>query len=299
MMPNYYDLLEISRSADEKEIRQAYRKMARKYHPDVNPGDQAAEDKFKQVNEAHSVLSDAEKRRKYDKYGDRWEHADQIEQAESQARARGGGRTNVQWSTVGSDQPNVIFDSGSSGGNVFEHLFRNLGQDLRQPSTAEYPVDITLEEAYLGTTRLMELSGGRRLEVKIPPGVDNGSKVHIPAGKGREANFFLVISVQPDSTFERRGRNLYREIEVPLEDAVLGSEITVPTLRSRVALTIPAETQNGQRFRLAGQGMPSLNQPGSKGDLYATVKVKLPTNLTDEEKELFRRLQEMRSANRS
>jgi DnaJ-class molecular chaperone len=298
-MPNYYDLLEIPRSADEKEIRQAYRKMARKYHPDVNPGNKSAEDKFKQVNEAHSVLSDAEKRRKYDKYGDRWEQADQIEQAEAQTRARGAGRTNFQWSDVGGEQPNVTFDVGGAGSNVFEHLFRNLGQDLRQPSPAEYPVDITLEEAYLGTTRLIELSGGRRLEVKIPPGVDNGSKVHIPAGKGREGNFNMVISVQPDPTFERRGRNLYREIEVTLEDAILGSEITVPTFRSRVALTIPPETQNGQRFRLAGQGMPSLNQPGSKGDLYATVKVKLPINLTNEEKELFRRLKEMRAASRS
>jgi len=296
-MPNYYDLLEISRNANEKEIRQAYRKMARKYHPDVNPGNKSAEDKFKQVNEAHSVLSDVEKRRKYDKYGDRWEQADQIEQAE--ARERGSGRPNVQWSTVGSEQPNVTFDGGGLGGNVFENLFRNLGQDLRQSSSAEYPVDITLEEAYLGTTRLMELSGGRRLEVKIPPGVDNGSKVHIPAGKGREGNFYLVISVQPDPTFERKGRNLYRDIEVPLEDAILGSEITVPTLRNRVALTIPPETQNGQRFRLAGQGMPSLNQPGSKGDLYATVKVKLPTNLSNEEKEFFRRLKEMRAARRS
>ncbi|MDA0733791.1 MAG: J domain-containing protein [Chloroflexi bacterium] len=298
-MPNYYDLLEVARSADEKEIRQAYRKMARKYHPDVNPGNKSAEEKFKQVNEAHSVLSDPEKRRKYDKYGDRWEQADQIEQAEAQARTRPAGRPNVQWSTMGGDQPNVTFDGGGSGGNVFEHLFRNLGQDLRQPSAAEYPVEITLEEAFLGTTRLMELSGGRRLEVRIPPGVDNGSKVHIPAGKGREGNFNLVISVQPNSTFERKGRNLYRDIEVPLEDAILGSEITVPTLRSRVALTIPAETQNGQRFRLAGQGMPGLSQPASKGDLYATVKVKLPTDLTEDEKELFRRLKEMRAASRS
>ena len=298
-MPNYYDLLEITRSAEEKEVRQAYRKMARKYHPDVNPGDKSAEDKFKQVNEAHSVLSDVEKRRKYDKYGDRWEQADQIEQAESQARARGRVRTNFQWSTMDGEQPNVTFNGGGPGGNVFENLFRNLGQDLRQPTSMEYPVDISLEEAFLGSTRLMELSGGRRLEIKIPPGVDNGSKVHIPAGKGREGNFYLVISVQPDSTFERRGRNLYREVEVPLEAAILGSEITVPTLRSRVALTIPSETQNGQRFRLAGQGMPSLNQPGSKGDLYATVKVMLPTNLSDEEKELFRRLQEIRNSNRN
>jgi DnaJ-class molecular chaperone len=294
-MPNYYDLLGVPRNASDKDIRQAYRKLARQYHPDVNPGDKTAEEKFKQINEAHSVLSDPEKRRKYDKYGDQWQHADQLEEAEAQARARAG-RTTYRWSTRDGEDPTVTFDTGSGG--IFENLFKNLGQDLRQPATAEYPVEVTLEEAYEGTTRLMELSGGRRLEVKIPPGVDNGSRVHIPAGRGREANFYLVVSVQPHPTFERKGRNLYRDIEVPLEDVMLGGEITVPTLRSRVALTIPPETQNGQRFRLAGQGMPGLNQPVSKGDLYATVKVKLPTGLTAQEKELFQQLKELRAARR-
>lgn len=295
-MPNYYDVLGISRNADEKEVRQAYRRLARQFHPDVNPGDKSAEDKFKQINEAYGVLSDPEKRRKYDKYGDRWQHADEIEEAEAKARSRAG-RSTFEWSTFGGGDPKVTFDNEASG-NIFESLFRNLGQDLRQPAAAEYPVEVTLEEAYEGTARLIELSGDRRLEVKIPPGVDNGSKVHVPAGRGREGNFYLVISVQPHPVFERKGRNLYREVEVPLEDAVLGGEITVPTLRSRVALTVPPETQNGQRFRLAGQGMPSLNQPGSKGDLYATIKVKLPANLTSEEKELFRQLKELRAARR-
>jgi DnaJ-class molecular chaperone len=296
-MPNYYDVLGVSRNADDKEIRQAYRKMARQYHPDVNPGDKSAEDKFKQINEAHSILSDPEKRRKYDKYGDRWQHADQIEEAEAQARSRSN-RTTYQWSNFGTEEPTATFETGSGSGNIFENLFRNLGQDLRQPATAEYPVEVTLEEAAEGTTRLMELSGGRRLEFKIPPGVDNGSRVHIPAGRGRDANLYLVVSVQPHPIFERKGRNLYREMEVPLENAMLGGEITVPTLRSRVALTIPPETQNGQRFRLAGQGMPGLNQPGSRGDLYATVKVKLPTGLTPEEKALFQQLKDLRGARR-
>jgi curved DNA-binding protein len=296
-MPNYYDVLGIPRNADDKEIRQAYRKLARQYHPDVNPGDKSAEDKFKQINEAHSILSDPEKRRKYDKYGDQWQYADQMEEAEAQARSRSS-RTSYQWPNFGAEEPTVTFETGSGSGNIFEHLFRNLGQEVRQPATAEYPVEVTLEEAAEGTTRLMELSGGRRLEVKIPPGVDNGSRVHIPAGRGRDANLYLVISVQPHPVFERKGRNLYREIEVPLEDAVLGGEITVPTLRSRVALTIPPETQNGQRFRLAGQGMPGLNQPGSRGDLYATVKVKLPTDLTPEEKALFQQLKDQRAARR-
>ena len=302
-MPNYYDVLGISRSAEEKDIRQAYRKLARQYHPDVNPGDKSAEERFKQINEAHSVLSDPEKRRKYDKYGDQWQYADQLDQAETQARSRGG-RTTYQWSNFSADEPAVTFETGPGAGtgvgsgNIFENLFRNLGQDLRQPTTAEYPVEVTLEEAAEGTTRLMELSGGRRLEVKIPPGVDNGSRVHIPAGRGRDANLYLVVTVQPHPVFERKGRNLYRDIEVPLEDAVLGGEITVPTMRSRVALTIPPETQNGQRFRLAGQGMPALNQPLSRGDLYVTIKVKLPTGLTPEEKALFQQLKDLRAARR-
>ena len=295
-MADYYELLGISKNAEEKDVRQAYRRMARKYHPDVNPGDKTAEETFKQVNEAHSVLSDPDKRRKYDKWGDRWEQADQLEQAEAQARARGS-RSSFHWSNLGGDQSTATVDVGGAG-HIFENLFRNLGQDLRQPATADIPVDVTLEEAYEGTTRLMHLAGGQRLEVKIPAGVDNGSKVSVAAGQGREGNFNLVVSMHAHAVFERRGRNLYREMEVSLEDSILGGEITVPTLRSRVALRIPPETQNGQRFRLAGQGMPSLNQPGSKGDLYAVVKVKLPTNLTEEEKDLFRQLKELRSSTR-
>ena len=298
-MPNYYELLGIPRNAEDKDIRQAYRKLARQYHPDVNPGDKSAEEKFKQINEAHSILSDPEKRRKYDKYGEQWQYADQLDAAEAQTRSRGG-RTTYQWTDFGTAEPKITSETGpgTGSGNIFENLFRNLGQDLRQPATAEYPVEVTLEEAAEGSTRLMELSGGRRLEVKVPPGVDNGSRVHIPAGRGREANLYLVIAVQPHPVFERKGRNLYRDIEVPLEDAVLGGEIMVPTLRSRVALTIPPETQNGQRFRLAGQGMPGLNQPFPRGDLYVTIKVKLPTDLTTEERALFQQLKDLRAARR-
>ncbi len=295
-MANYYDVLGISRDAEEKDIRQAYRRMARQYHPDVNPGDESAEETFKRVNEAHSVLSDPEKRRKYDKWGDRWEQADHLEQAEAQARVRGS-RNSFHWTNVSGDRPTVTFEESGTG-HIFENLFRNLGQDLRQQPTADVPVDLTLEEAYEGTVRLIDLPGGRRLEVKIPPGVDDGSKVSVAAGQDRESNFNLVVSVNPHPVFERRGRNLHRDIEVSLEDSILGGEITVPTLRSRVALRIPPETQNEQRFRLARQGMPSLNSPGSWGDLYATVRVKLPTGLTEEEKDLFRRLKELRSGAR-
>jgi DnaJ-class molecular chaperone len=296
VMPNYYEILGVPRNATDKDIRQAYRKLARQHHPDVNPGDKTSEEKFKQINEAHSVLLDPEKRRKYDKYGDRWQHADQIEEAEARARAQSR-RTTFRRETYSGEDPTVTFDT--EPGNIFEQIFRNVGADFRQPATAEYPVEVTLEEAYEGATRLVDLAGGRRLEVKIPPGVDNGSRVHIPAGDGRKGGFYLVISVQPHQVFERKGKNLYREIEVPLEEAILGGVATVPTLRGRVALNIPPETQNGQRFRLAGQGMPTLNQPGIKGDLYATIKVNLPTGLSAQEKELFRQLRDLRAARRN
>ena len=292
-MPNYYDILEVARTADEKDIRQAYRKKARQYHPDVNPGDRSAEDKFKLINEAHSVLSDPDKRRKYDKYGDRWEQADQLDAAEARSRFDG---SRFYRTSAGDDPSTGGFGNfGSEAGDVFHSIFRNFGGG--QSRVAEYPVDVTLHEALQGTTRLMDTSDGRRLEVKIPPGVDNGSKVHVPAGRGNDAgNFYLTVSVQPHAVYERKGRNLYREIEVPVEDAILGTEVNVPTLTGRVALTIPQETQNGQRFRLAGQGMPTLGQPNSRGDLFATVKVNLPSNLTEQQKELYQELKSLRGS---
>ena len=289
---NYYDVLGVPRGANEKEIRQAYRRLARQHHPDVNAGDRSAEERFKQINEAYSVLSDPEKRRKYDRYGDNWMHADQMAEAEARAQRRGTFR---RFSTRDNEAP---FGSGGAPGDLFDQLFREGSQDLRR-SAAEHTVEITLEEADRGATRLLELTGGRRLEVKIPPGVDSGSRVRIPKGSGRRGDIYLVVSVQPHPQFRRQGRDLYCEVPVPLEDAVLGGAVTVPTLRGRVSLAVPPETQNGQRFRLAGQGMPTLNQPDHRGDLYASVSVKLPTSLTARERALFQQLRELRPARRS
>jgi DnaJ-class molecular chaperone len=288
-MANYYDSLGVPRAASQKDIRQAYRKLAREFHPDVNQGNKASEEEFKKINEAYSVLSDQEKRRKYDRYGDDWMHSDRIEKAEAQAR-RGGA---YRWSTHGGDDPFGGFSEGQ--GSVFDRLFSNIGRERRRPALSEYPTTVTLNEAFEGTTRVVQQPGGRRLEVKIPPGVDNGSKVRISAGPGLREDVFLIITVDPQPRFQRQGRDLYTEVEVPLEDAVLGGETTVTTLRGKVALTIPPETQNGQRFRLAGQGMPALNDSKLRGDLYATTNVRLPTGLTPEELDLFRRLRESRS----
>jgi DnaJ-class molecular chaperone len=285
---NYYDVLGVPRGATEKDIRQVYRRLARQHHPDVNAGDRSAEERFKQINEAYSVLSDSEKRHKYDRYGDNWRHADQMAEAEAEARRQGNFR---RFSTGGGEAP---FESGGGADDLFGQMFQNL----RRPA-AEHLVEITLEEADRGTTRLLESPGRRKLEVKIPPGVDSGARVHIPRGGGRQGDIYLVVSVQPNPQFRRQGRDLYCEVPVSLEDAVLGGEVTVPTLRGRVSLAIPPETPNGQRFRLAGQGMPTLNQPDRRGDLYATVSVQLPTGLTARELALFQQLKELRAARRS
>ena len=276
-MADYYDALGVPRGASEKDIRAAFRRLARKHHPDVNDNDPASEEKFKEINEAYSVLSDADSRRKYDRYGDDWKHADQFDQA-----GRGGG-----------------FSFSTSRGNrssIFDQFFGGRGGFEVRPPPAEYQVQITLEEAFKGAARRLQMQDGRRLEVKIPPGVDNGSKVHISADASHGGDFYLVVSVKEHRKFRRQGKDLFVDVEAPLDDAVLGGELTVPTLTGRLALTIPQGTQNGRRFRLAGQGMPALsnsaNNPRSdvdhRGDLFATVKVKLPTDFTEEELDLFK-----------
>jgi len=328
---DYYQTLGVSKSATEKEIKKAYRKLARQYHPDVNPGDKSAEGKFKEINAAYEVLSDPEKRKKYDQFGENWQYADQF------AQSQGG----MRWD-FGKGGPN-IFDFGDLGagaggrGSIFDTLFGDLTGGRRGSRTTyrptrgqdiDHPVEVSLEEAYHGTSRLIQMqaeepcatckgtgtfangpcyscrgsgiiSRPKRLEVKIPSGVKDGSRVRV-AGEGAvgqlggpKGDLFLVISVRPHDRFERKGDDLYLDVPVPLADAILGGEIQVSTLGGKVALKIPPETQNGRVFRLAGQGMPQLGDP-RKGDLYAKVKVTLPTNLTEREKRLFEELKGLR-----
>jgi DnaJ-class molecular chaperone len=286
-MTDYYDTLGVPREASEKDIRTAFRKLARKHHPDVNDNDPASEEKFKEINEAYTVLSDAESRRKYDRYGDDWKRADQYEQA-----GRGGG---FSYSTRG---------GGGGGGrsSIFDQFFGGGAAHDFRPPPAEFQVEVTLEEAFSGAARRLRMQDGGRLEVKIPAGVDNGSRVHIAADRSYGGDFYLIVSVKDHANFQRKGKDLFVEVEAPLDDAVLGGELTVPTLTGRLALTIPKGTQNGRRFRLAGQGMPALNNSATnprsdvdnRGDLFATVKVKLPTELTQEELDLFQQIRAKR-----
>ena len=329
---NYYDILGVSKSATDKDIKTAYRKLARKYHPDVNPGDKSAETKFKEINAAYEVLSDKDKRSKYDKYGDQWQHADQFEQAQ---RQQGMYR---QYAPGGNGAESFQF-GGDIGGmeSIFEELFGSAGgrrgfsrrTRAQRGQDLESNVEVSLEEAYHGTTRQINLqqeqacavcrgtgelqgiacatcrgtgvtANVNRLEVKIPPGVTTGSRVRV-SGKGQAGinvgqpgDLYLNITVTPHPAFERQGDNLLTNVSVPLTVAILGGEVQVPTPKGKLALKVPPETQNGRVFRLAGQGMPRLGNPALKGDLMARVNVVLPTKLTDKEKDLFRQLDQLR-----
>ena len=294
-MANYYDILGVSKEASEAEIRKTYHHLARKYHPDVNDNDEASEERFKEINEAYQVLSDPEKRRKYDRYGDDWKSADRMEEA--QATPRG---SSFSWHFA--QEGSSVF-GGASVGDIFDEFLSGSGRTLFRSAT-EVPVQITLEEAYKGATRRMEAPSGfgsgvrRRLEVKIPPGVDTGSRVRIPYGDGRQQDLYLRISVLPHPRFQREGNDLQTEVEVPLVDAVLGGEVAVTTLKGQVALKVPPETQNGRVFRLTGQGMPHLDNPQVYGDFLAKVKVLLPKDLSQEERQLFQQLKGLRVVRR-
>jgi len=331
---DYYGILGIPKSASDKDVKAAYRKMARKYHPDVNPGDKAAEARFKQINEAFEVLSDAAKRKKFDQYGSDYENAEAYAHARQQAQQQygtygrgGGGTPYTTYETSDMGDLNEVFESllkgfGTGGARAGGRRAPRRGQDI------QHQVEVTLEEAYNGTRRVMELQseqacpacqgmgrtkngvcqtcrgGGRvikprRLEVKIPAGVKDGSKVRV-AGEGEQGqggtpgDLYLVIKVAPHPLFKREGDDLLVDVPVSLVAAVLGGEVQVPTLKgSKLALRIPPETQNGKIFKLARQGMPRLGDT-SRGDMLARMAVVVPTNLNDKERALFEQLRSMR-----
>jgi len=314
---DYYEILGVGRNASEKDIRAAYRKLARKYHPDLNPNDKTAEAKFKEIGEAYEVLSDPQKRAKYDRYGHDWQMREAQEEAARKAgfdpSAFHGGTGGFNWESARSGGFWSTSNSGFDGfSDILDEILRgsaggrsswrtkaapSRGQDV------EHPLEISLAEAYTGTTRVLHIEGpeNRRLEVKIPAGVKDGSRVRI-AGEGSpglmggpKGDLYLVISVRPDPVFERKDDDLYVEVPVPLQTLILGGEVYVPTPKgTKLALKIPPETQNGKLFRLGGQGMPNLQGTG-RGDLYAKVKAVLPTNLSQRERELFLELARLRS----
>lgn len=307
---DYYKILGVDKKATEKEIRQAYRKLARKYHPDVNPGDKSAEEKFKEINEANEVLSDPEKRKKYDELSAYYQQYGRMPGAGT-GPIGGDGGVRYEYRTVSPEELNELFGGQSPFSDFFETFFSSNFADQpdvrtrtggrRTPRATrgqniESSVDVTLAEAYQGVTRVFELTdadgSSKRLEVKIPAGVDEGSRIRI-AGQGGQGtagrgDLYLRIHILPDSRFTREGTTLRTQVDVPLSIAMLGGEVRVTTPDGRgLMLRIPPETPNGKSFRLRGQGMPHLGQPDKRGDLYVEVSVVLPTHLNDEQRKLF------------
>jgi curved DNA-binding protein len=302
---DYYKTLGVERSADEETIKKAYRKLAMQYHPDRNPGDAQAEENFKLVNEAYQVLSDPQKRARYDQLG----------QSYTQWQQRGGSPGGFDWSQwdTGGQRVNINLDDlfGEAGfSEFFSRIFGGMptgssgspdfgfGNRSAKPSQ-RLAVPISLADACQGTTRIVE-TDGKRLEVKIPAGARTGTKVRVAdalaAGDGRKGDLFLEIEVLPDARFERDGSNLTTRVTIDLYTAVLGGNVKVPTPTGNVLLTIPPGTQPEQTFRLAGQGVPHLRQPQTRGDLLVKVKVTLPQQLTPAQKSLFEQLAQMVSS---
>ncbi len=293
---DYYKILGVDRNASLEEIKRAYRRLALKYHPDRNPGDKAAEEKFKEINEAYQVLSDPEKRARYDRLSESYR--------QWQTMGGPGGFRWEEWFTTPGGVRVEFRDLDDLFGGVsgFSEFFRRIfggmgGMDFGpHPHAApayEQPIAITFQEAYHGTTRHLEVNG-RRLEVKIPPGARTGTRVRlnraVPLGGGQYADLYLVVQVTPDPRFEREGDDLHTEVTIDLYTAILGGAVRVPTPGGDVMLTIPPGTQPGQVFRLRGRGMPKLNRPGQYGNLYVKVKVTLPRHLSPRERELFTEL---------
>lgn len=334
---DYYKTLGVSKNATEKELRSAYRKLARQYHPDVNPGNRQAEARFKEINEAYQVLSDPEKRAKYDRYGADWERFQRTGSGQTTDFGRWyTGRSGGYTSTSGT----AGFDT-SGFSDFFRTLFGNISGSAGRTTTTtrtqaatrgddlEQPIEITAEEAFSGTKRILQLSGeitcpecngvgikntqlcntchgrgtiseqNRRIEVTIPQGVYDGARIRV-AGKGEpgyggapSGDLYLRIKIKKHPKFEFEGRDVYVNQAVDLYTCLLGGEVAVPTpAGKKLMLTIPANTNNGQSFRLRGQGMPALNNPSQKGDLIVRVTTELPHDLSEQQRDLLKQVRD-------
>jgi curved DNA-binding protein len=327
---DYYSTLGVAKTATEKEVKQAYRKLARKHHPDVNPGDKSAEVRFKEINEAYEVLGDAAKRKKYDELGSNWRMYEQAGASPGGAGAGGwnpgaggGGPQGGGFRTMTEDEMrdmfgdsdpfsdffHTFFGGAAPGGDAGGQARRGGRRGARQGRDVEHELDLGLEDAYQGATRRLAMTHdghARTVDVRIPPGVSDGSRVRV-GGEGEHGtggapsgDLYLRIRLAPHPKFERKGRDLYTHVAVPLTTAVLGGEADVQTLGGKpLRLKIPPTTQAGQVFRLKGHGMPAVGKPDDRGDLYATVDVELPRSLTPEQRQHFEALQKMEKVERA
>lgn len=305
---DYYKTLGVTKNASAEDIKKAYRKLARKFHPDVNPNDKEANKKFQQINEANEVLSDTEKRKKYDQYGENWKHADQYEQARHQQQQRGsggfGGFGGFGGSNFGGGE--YTYSSGDEGGfsDFFESLFGGAG---RRKSQAKYrgqdynaELQLSLTDAY--TTHKQTLAiNGKNVRITIPAGVENGQQIKLKgygsagANGGPNGDLLITFVIKNDTILKREGNDLHKSEDLDLYTALLGGEKTIDTLSGKIKLKVSPETQNGTKVRLKGKGFPVYKKEGQFGDLYITWNIKLPTNLTQKQKELFTELSKLSS----
>ncbi|WP_439152290.1 DnaJ C-terminal domain-containing protein [Winogradskyella sp.] len=290
---DYYKVLGVPKNASDKEIKKAYRKLARKFHPDLNPNDKVAEKRFKEINEANEVLSNTENRKKYDEYGEHWQHAEEYEKAKQQEQYQRqssddlGGYAEEDFSDFFSS----MFGGRSSGSHRQQVKFR--GQDYNAS------LQLNLKDVYTTHKRTLTVNN-KNIRITIPAGVENGQIIKIKGhgGKGINAgpngDLYIEFSIVNTTNFKRDGDNLYTSIDLDLYKAILGGTITVNTFDGKAKLTVKPETQNGTKVKLKGKGFPKYKKEGQFGDLYVTYNIKLPKKLTDKEKELFNELSKLR-----
>lgn len=302
---DYYKVLGLTKEATQNDIKKAYRKLARKYHPDLNPNDTAAQKKFQQINEAHEVLIDPEKRKKYDKYGKEWEHAEEFEKARSQQQYQ-------QYSGGGFGGRTAGGGFGSTGGfeegdfsDFFESMFGGATRGQRRTARfrgQDYNAELHLNLRDVYTTQKQTLTvNGKNIRLTIPAGVENGQTIKIKGHGGEgiqggpKGDLFITFVITNNTEFKREGANLYKNVDLDMFTAALGGEITVNTFDSKVKLTVKPGTQSGTTVKLRGKGFPVYKKEGAFGDLFITYNITVPTNLTSREKELLRELQKIRT----
>lgn len=298
---DYYKTLDVTKSATEAEIKKAYRKLARKYHPDLNPNDKEAEKKFKEINEANEVLSNPENRKKYDKYGKDWKHADEFEKA-------GYDPNQQQYSRQQSSNQDFSGFGGDFSGSDFSDFFNSMygsGRSSRGQSKyrgQDFNAELELDLASAYTTHKQSLTvNGKNIRITIPAGVENGQVIKIPGHGGAGVNggpngdLYITFNISNNSDFKREGNNLYSNVDLDLYTAVLGGEINIKTFDGKVKIKVPAETQTGTKVKLKGKGFPIYKKENQFGDLYVTYNLKIPTQLSEKEKELFTELSKLRN----
>ena len=300
---DYYKILEVGKNATEAEIKKAYRKLARKYHPDLNPNDKEAERKFKEINEANEVLSHTENRKKYDDYGENWQHAEEFEKSKQQRQYQGNGNQGGFGGSGG---------GGFSGGGDFSDFFESMfggrtsgggGRRSAQYKGQDFNAELHLELKDVYTTHKRTLTiNGKNIRITIPAGVENGQQIKISgmgaegSGGGPKGDLYITFTIENHTKFKLDKHNLYATVDLDLYTALLGGEITADTFDGKVKLTVKPGTKNGTKVKLKGKGFPVYKKEGEFGDLYLTYQIQIPTNLSEKEKELFTELAKLRTS---